>query len=77
MKRVENMTDSHLLRFFIEKNGDTIGELAAHLEIQRSTLSAKINNRRDFRQTEMFMIGRRYNLSMDTFAKIFLCNMTR
>jgi plasmid maintenance system antidote protein VapI len=72
MKRVENMTDTHLLKYYISKNGDTIGSLADAMEIKRSTLSAKINNRRDFKQSEMCLIGRRYRLPFEVCRRIFL-----
>jgi len=72
MKRVKNMTDTHLLKYYISKNGDTIGTLADAMEIKRSTLSAKINNRRDFKQSEMAVIGRRYKLPMEMCQRIFL-----
>jgi plasmid maintenance system antidote protein VapI len=72
MKRVENMTDTHLLKYYISKNGDTIGTLAEAIDIKRSTLSAKINNRRDFKQSEMAAIGRRYKMPIELCQKIFL-----
>ena len=66
------MTDTHLLKYYISKNGDTIGTLADALSIKRSTLSAKINNKRDFKQSEMALIGKRYKMPMDICKKIFL-----
>lgn len=72
MKRVGNMTDTHLLKYYISKNGDTIGTLAEALDIKRSTLSAKINNKRDFKQSEMALIGRRYKMPFELCRKIFL-----
>lgn len=72
MKRVKNMTDTHLLKYYIAKNGDTIGTLAEALEIKRSTLSAKINNKRDFKQSEMILIGMRYKMPLELGKRIFL-----
>lgn len=72
MKRVNNMTDTHLLKYYISKNGDTIGTLAEALDIKRSTLSAKINNKRDFKQSEMALIGKRYKMPMEICKRIFL-----
>lgn len=66
------MTDTHLLKYYISKNGDTIGTLAEALDIKRSTLSAKINNKRDFKQSEMAFIGKRYKMSMEICKRIFL-----
>ena len=72
MKRVNNMTDTHLLKYYIAKNGDTIGTLAEALDIKRSTLSAKINNKRDFKQSEMAFIGKRYKMPIEICKRIFL-----
>lgn len=72
MKRVKNMTDTHLLKYYIAKNGDTIGTLAEALDMKRSTLSAKINNKRDFKQSEMILIGSRYKMPLELGKRIFL-----
>lgn len=66
------MTDTHLLKYYIHKNGDTIETLADFLEIKRPTLSAKINNRADFKQSEMFLIKERYRLKPMVFLQLFL-----
>lgn len=66
------MTDTHLLKYYIRKNGDTVDTLADYLKIKRQTLSAKINNRADFKQSEMRLIKRRYNIRCSDFTKLFL-----
>ena len=66
------MNDTHLLKYYISKNGDTIGTLAEALDIKRSTLSAKINNKRDFKQSEMAFIGKRYKMPIEICKRIFL-----
>lgn len=65
------MTNSHLLRFFIHKNGDTIGRLADEIGMKRATLSAKINNHREFKQSEIAAIGKRYKMSREQCKKVF------
>lgn len=72
MKRVENMTDTYLLKYYISKNGDTIDTLAKAMQIQRATLSAKINNHRDFKQSEIALIGKRYKFNIEQCRKVFL-----
>ena len=42
------MVNTHLLRYYIAVNNDTMEQLADHLDISRSALSAKINNKREF-----------------------------
>jgi plasmid maintenance system antidote protein VapI len=72
MKRVTNMTDTHLLKYYIHKNGDTVADLAEQMGISRATLSAKINNHRDFDQSEIVTIGKRYKLSNEMCCRLFL-----
>jgi plasmid maintenance system antidote protein VapI len=71
-KRVENMTDTHLLKYYIRKNGDTVETLANAIDIKRATLSAKINNRSDFKQSEIVAIGKRYKFSIEQCRRVFL-----
>ena len=65
------MVDTHLLRYFIAKNGDTVESLADFLEIKRGALSAKMNNRRDFKLREVIEIVRKYNLTHAQVSDIF------
>jgi hypothetical protein len=65
------MTDAHLLRYIIRKNGETVDDLAAAMEMSRATLSAKMNNKREFKTSEVIFIVRRYKLSLEMCAAIF------
>lgn len=65
------MTDTHLLRYFISKNGDTIEGLASYLGIGRVALSSKINNRSEFKQSEIHLIAKRYKLTVENCARLF------
>lgn len=51
--------------------GDTGGSLAEYLDISRSTLSAKINEKAEFTQKEIMMIKKRYELTADDVDGIF------
>lgn len=66
------MTDTHLLRYYIHKNGDTVEVLANYLGIGRVALSSKINNRSEFKQSEIRRIADRYKLPADICMKLFL-----
>jgi hypothetical protein len=50
---IQKMTDAHLLRYIIRKNGETVDDLAAAMEMSRATLSAKMNNKREFKTSEV------------------------
>ena len=65
------MVDTHLLRYYVQKNGDTVESLAEHLEIGRGALSAKMNNRRDFKLTEVIRITRKYKLTNEQVISVF------
>lgn len=52
-------------------HGDSIDDLAEFLNINRVTLSRKIKYESDFKQSEMNMIRARYQMSDETFAKVF------
>lgn len=66
------MTDTHLLKYYIRKHGDTVATLAEYLGIKRVTLSAKINNKSDFKQAEIYLIGKRYNFTAERLSRVFL-----
>lgn len=66
------MTDTHLLRYYIQKNGDTVEVLASVLGIGRVALSSKINNRSEFKQSEIQTIAKRYNLNAEMCMRLFL-----
>ncbi|WP_078697918.1 helix-turn-helix domain-containing protein [Caloramator quimbayensis] len=55
----------------IDKNGDTLEELANYLEITYQTLSKKMNEHVDFTRTEIKKIKSRYNLTAEQIEYIF------
>ena len=65
------MTNTRLLKAKMVLFGDTISTLAAALGINRQNASIKINGKRDFKQTEIAMITKRYKLSLEEVAAIF------
>lgn len=65
------MTDTHLLRYFINKNGDTVDSLAKYLGIGRTSLSSKMNNRSEFKQSEITKIALRYKLTAENCMRLF------
>lgn len=65
------LTDTHLLRYYIQKNGDTVESLAAYLGIGRTALSCKMNNRSEFKQGEILRIAERYKLNAEACMRLF------
>lgn len=65
------LTDTHLLRYYIQKNGDTVESLAKYLGIGRTALSSKMNNRSDFKQSEIVRIATRYRLTAKICFQVF------
>jgi len=63
--------DKALLKYYIEKNGDTMKTLAGVLGIHPNTLSRKVNGADEFTQSEINVIVARYNLSPENTMKIF------
>jgi DNA-binding XRE family transcriptional regulator len=65
------MIDSKLLRSKMVLFGDTTESLAEVLGISRQTLSAKINGKIDFWQSEMKIIIVRYDLTPEETHQMF------
>ena len=65
------MTNTRLLKAQMVLHGDTIQTLADCLGINRQNASIKVNDKRDFKQSEIAMIAKRYKLSHDDIEKIF------
>lgn len=65
--------DRQMLRSYMVRYGDTGESLAAALGIQRSTLSAKMNEYREaeFTQGEIKIIKERYHLTAEDVDLIF------
>ena len=64
-------TNTALLKSKMALNKDTTIALAACLGLNRQNVSAKLNGRRDFKQTEIAKIIRRYNLTDKEIRAIF------
>ena len=70
------MINTHLLRYLIAKNGDTTEALAIDLGISRTSLSSKINNKNEFKLSEVQKIIEKYKMTctqaQDTFFMKFI-----
>lgn len=51
---------------------DFVKALANLLEISRQTAAAKLNDEREFSQTEIALISKHYNLNDEEIRKIFI-----
>ena len=60
-----------LLKVAMLKNNDTQLKLAEALHLPASAVSERINGKRDFRQNEMDIIKKRYNLTPEEMVAIF------
>ena len=65
------MTDSAMLAAKISDCGYTLSQIAAELGITRQGLWKKINNRSEFKQSEIEKISNLLNLDTDTNREIF------
>lgn len=66
--------NKNLLEAQMKLFGDSGGDLADYLHINRSTLSAKINGKAEFVQGEITAIKDRYKLSASDVDNIFFTN---
>lgn len=64
-------TNTPLLKSKMALNNDTTIALAQCLGLNRQNVSAKVNGKRDFKQTEMAKIIKRYNLTDKEIRAIF------
>lgn len=67
-------TNTRLLKSKMILKGDTTIALAEHLGVNRQNASIKINGKRDFKQSEIAKIIRRYNLTDQEIRAIFWDN---
>ncbi len=65
------MTDTALLKYYLERNKITQSELAKMLGITVQSLNTKINNKRAFSTDEIFRITKLLNISLEEREKIF------
>jgi len=68
------MTDSELLISTITECGISQSEIARELGITRQGLWKKINNRSEFKQSEIEKLARLLNLDFELNSKIFFKN---
>ena len=69
--------NKNLLIYHIKQKGEKIEDLAAVLGIHPMTLREKINGKSEFRQSEIDVIARRYNLTPDEAFKVFFTEATK
>ena len=62
------------LKELMDKNNDSMDDLAVYLDITYQTLSKKLNGHSDFTQTEIKKIKQRYNLTADEVCRVFLAD---
>jgi transcriptional regulator with XRE-family HTH domain len=68
----KSTVDTALLKYYVEKNGDTMASLAKKMGISPSWLSAKVNaSGAEFWQSEIMFIIDLYKLSPDEVCRIF------
>lgn len=65
------MVNTHLFKFYVAKNNDTVEQLAKYLSISRTTLSSKINNKGEFKHSEILKIIKKYKLNTKDIALLF------
>lgn len=63
--------DLNLLKYYIKKNDDSLVNLAEALNIKYNTLSMKLLGKYEFKQSEIQIIAKRYQLTADEITKIF------
>lgn len=66
--------NSELLKSFIGKARDTQEALAKACGLSLSSLNAKINGHASFRQDEMDVIRKRYNMTAEDVEKVFFAD---
>lgn len=64
-------TNTRLLKSKMALNNDTTIKLAECLGVNRQNVSVKVNGRREFKQSEIAKIIKRYNLSDQEIRAIF------
>lgn len=65
------MVNSKLLKSKMVLHDDTMETLTAALGISKPSLSAKINNKSDFKQSEIKFFIERYELTAEEVLEIF------
>lgn len=68
---IKNMPNINLLKSKMVLKGETQIELAKVLGITRPALNVKMNGKNDFKQSEIYIIAKRYELTNDELVEIF------
>ena len=63
--------DINLLKSKMALNGDNQVDLSEALDITQNSLSFKMTQKSDFKQSEIDIIAKRYNLTGDEIKQIF------
>lgn len=71
---LRKLINTHLLKYLIAKNGDTTEGLASDLGISRTALSSKINNKSEFKLSEIQRIIAKYEMKCTQVQDTFLIN---
>ena len=66
------MTNTRLLKAKMVLNDDTVSKLADCLGVNRQNMSLKLNGKREFKQSEIAKIAKRYRLTFQELKEIFL-----
>lgn len=70
-------TNTKLLKYKMMLHNDTITTLANYLGLNRVNVSAKINGKREFKQSEIARIVVKYKLTYDEIMEIFFKSFFR
>ena len=67
-------TNTELLKCEMILNKDSVMSLAKYLGVSRANMSAKINGKREFKQSEIGKIAFRYKMTYEKMNEIFFGN---
>lgn len=70
-------TNTRLLKSKMALKGDTTIALAKCLGVNRQNVSVKLNGRREFKQSEIGKIIKRYDLTYSEARNIFWCEFDK
>lgn len=65
------MTNTQLFKSYLVLRGITIQELSEMVDIPTSTLSNKINNKNDFKTSEVDAIAKKLDLTQEQIMEVF------
>lgn len=68
------MTDTALLKYYIDKRRTNQTELAKALNITYQAFNNKVNNKRGFNTDEIYKLSKALGISLEEREKIFFCD---